>query len=163
MSINLAVSLPARRLPIPEYWQEAITRHGFELELDTDFDPTTFAGYLPCKYKGVETGFEYYYEGATSTVARPFESADYQIIEINFITHSEQREYVAAAIAAAVLTEMSEGSLEEPQDETSYSGEEAIKWAREVEVELRSELERPRETTVSVKTTASAKPWWKFW
>ena len=163
MSIALIVSLPSRRLPIPEQWQEAITRHGFALELDTDFFPATFTGYLPCKYKGVETGFEYNYEGATSIGAFHLKPDNYQIVEVSFITRSDQREYVAAAIAAAVLADITDGSLEEQQEEKNYSGVTAIEWAREVETELGVELESPREAAVPVTFHTTTKPWWKFW
>jgi hypothetical protein len=60
MSISLSVFLNAARLPPPIEWQAAIRSAGFDVELDTDFDPRAFSGFLPAKYRGRAAGFEYY-------------------------------------------------------------------------------------------------------
>ena len=43
--------------------QQVITKRGFELQLDHDFDPFTFTGFLPCRLSERVTGFEYYFSG----------------------------------------------------------------------------------------------------
>ena len=59
MSVDTYVFLNKSALPAPAEWQAAISAHGFALELDTDFDPVSFIGFLPCRYKGEDSGFEY--------------------------------------------------------------------------------------------------------
>ena len=53
MSVEIQVFLAGERMPTPEQWAETLRAHGFDVDLDTDFDVRDFSGFLPCKYKGV--------------------------------------------------------------------------------------------------------------
>jgi hypothetical protein len=134
MSVDLFVQLPAERMPTPQQWQDAITSHGFTLKLDTDFQVESFSGYLPCDLEGKPAGFEYFYELAT-TNGLPH-------IKIQLATHSDITEFFGSAIAAAVLTEISGGTLEDPQEGSFFKGAEAIAWVREIERDVKQELEK---------------------
>src|SRR5215475_264995 len=61
MSVEIQVFLTGERMPTPEQWAETLRSHGFDVDLDTDFDVRDFSGFLPCKYKGMDAGFEYYF------------------------------------------------------------------------------------------------------
>jgi hypothetical protein len=155
MSVDLFVQLPVERMPTPQQWQDAITSHVFPLKLDTDFEVESFSGYLPCDLEGKPAGFEYFYELITTK--------ELQLIQIQFSTHSDITEFFGAAIAAAVLTEMSGGTLEDPQEGIFFKGTEAIAWLREVESEVKQELEKLALSTQKPLPPKSSKPWWQFW
>ena len=62
MSIVVEVRFPPGSLPSPQAWQASIEANNFAVEIDSDFDPITFTGFLPARYKGLPAGFEYYYD-----------------------------------------------------------------------------------------------------
>lgn len=65
MSIDLIVYLRRSAMPTPDQWQQAIRKAGFPVELDTDFDVDTMSGFLPCQFRGVTSGFEYWSDSVT--------------------------------------------------------------------------------------------------
>ena len=124
MSVEMIAKLAADRMPTPQQWQEAISKHGFDLKMDTDFDVAAFGGFLPCEFEWQEAGFEYSYRLSGAS------------LEISLITHSDLREFISSAIAGAVLVHMTDGTLIDPDDvERQYRGEEALAYAREMEQE----------------------------
>ena len=62
MSVQTDVFLNPQSMPSPAVWARAIREAGFEMEMNSDFDVKTQAGFLPCSYKGKAAGFEYFYE-----------------------------------------------------------------------------------------------------
>jgi hypothetical protein len=60
VSVDLIVYLRRSAMPSPSAWQQAIRATGLSVELDHDFDPDTFSGFLPCKLRGAKSGFEYF-------------------------------------------------------------------------------------------------------
>ncbi len=57
MSIDIFIALERDRLPTAEAWVDRIASEGFDVEMDRDFDPHSFSGYLPCPDES--QGFEY--------------------------------------------------------------------------------------------------------
>ncbi len=49
---------------------------------------------------------------------------------VTFVTHADVREFVIFMVAAAVLCQVAGGVLVDPQSGESWSGEEALSWAR---------------------------------
>lgn len=105
MSVNTYVFLNKRDLPAPAAWQAAITAHGFPLELGTDFDPLSFLGFLPCRYKEEESGFEYGFEPIDSDWLEEDELAHVERFDsvVILTTHSDLDELECAMSAAAAL------------------------------------------------------------
>lgn len=142
MSINIDVFLRAERMLTPEQWQITISGYGFGLELDTDFDPETFAGYLPCRYKGVECGFEYF----RLSVAKVAPPADVLRLVgardtvVNFTTRSDYRDLVASVIGSGALCAAAGGVIFGGGEESPITGTDAISWARLVEADLSRHL-----------------------
>ena len=60
MSVDLIVYLRRSAMPTPAAWQQAIRDGGFPVKMDTDIDPDTFSGFLPCELRGAVSGFEYF-------------------------------------------------------------------------------------------------------
>jgi hypothetical protein len=114
------------------------------LVLDCDFDPLTASGFLPAKYKGEDSGFEYYYD--TGEGGRP---------TVSLVWQSDAREGICANIAAACLSSTTGGSLVDC-DGQNYTSEQAIGYAREwVAV-----AESPVPPRAVIRQPGS---WWKFW
>ena len=127
------------KLPTPQQWIDAIKSHGFEMEMDVDFDIVEHEGFLPCKYKNQDAGFEYWTEEADidefleEDMLTPEEAellGDRGFL-VTLTTHSDFREYMTSMIAAAVLCEISDGMLAEGGEPPFISASDAVNWAKE--------------------------------
>jgi hypothetical protein len=148
-------------MPKPQEWQAAITRHGFHLRIDTDFDASTHSGCLPCEYKGEAAGFEYDYAVLDNEELHELEVPQPLPCMISFSASMRVRnDFLSEVIAAAVLTEITGGLLVDPQEGRRHESADVIRWAKELELTDNSPRALPEEKNPE---SASSKPWWKFW
>lgn len=167
MSVDLQVILDPSRMPTPTEWAAAVRASGFEADLDTDFDPATFSGFLPCLYKGKEAGFEYY-RGTLDPqeqVKRGVQA--HQSCCVTFSTRSNYREFATSMICAAVLASRSNGMLIDADGTTLVPAGHEVEWARDGEQSIQEDIHRQDNpvpsTHVPRQHTSAIKPWWKFW
>ncbi len=116
MSVNYCVYLREEQLPSRDQWQREIDRHGFDLILER-FSTREHTGFLPVRMKGSDCGFEYDFgqvdESAWDEV--PEEIGNRNMVA-TFKTHGgRELDSQAAMLAAAVLTELTNGLYEDPQ------------------------------------------------
>ena len=148
MSVENNVFMLRENLPTPQQWQEAIKSNGFEMDMDLDFDAEEHEGFLPCKYKGEEAGFEYWTEEVDinefleEELLTPEEAKELgdRNFMVTFTTHSDFREYMTSMIASAVLCSITDGMLAEGGEPPFIPAVEAIKWAKECEPQIQKEL-----------------------
>lgn len=131
MSVDLIVYLRRSAMPAPSAWQEAIDVMGLPVELDHDFDPDTFSGFLPCKLRSIVSGFEYF-----ASRLSPAEAAEAGAplgcdFSVTLVTHSDLNEFACSAVAAGALAQTSDGLLVDPQSGESFSAPNAMAWAAE--------------------------------
>jgi hypothetical protein len=145
MSMELYLFLNRADLPSPEVWQQRITQSGFRLQLDTDFDPVTFTGFLPCMLEGQQLGFEYYFVAKDSIapsdtylapVAQPFDSI------ITLVWGGSLREMAAVMMAAGALSAALPSCIYMPEDDSTIAGEQALSYAREQIADVERYLQR---------------------
>ncbi len=129
MSFDLTVYLRRAAMPSPSAWQQAIAATGLPVELDTDFDPDTFTGFLPCKLRGVDAGFEYFSGSLTPEEAAEMGAPSGSDFSVSLVVHSDPRELACAAVAAGALARASGGLLVDPQSGESYPPADALHWA----------------------------------
>lgn len=142
MSITMAVFLDGERMPTPADWARSIRAHGFALDMDPDFDPATFTGFLPCSHSGQHCGFEFFREPADhaqldADVAARLEGRD---TIVSLITHSNLRELLASDIAAGVLAALADGVLWDTEGGEFIAAVDAIQWAKRAEDGIKGEL-----------------------
>jgi hypothetical protein len=139
LSVSLSVFLKAGRLPTPVEWQDAIRGAGFQVELDTDFDPRTFSGFLPAKYRELTAGFEYSLEEIAGTADLGSEqrtaAASGQELCMTLVTHSSMAETISAALAAGALAALTNGVLFDDESDEAHPASAATQWARDVEAD----------------------------
>lgn len=136
MSVTFRVFLDPTRMPLPSAWAREIRAQGFALDLDTDFDPRTFSGFLPCVHQGQPTGFEYSFDPEPALEEDARRAAGNRSLEISFATHSDMRELVSSMISSAVLASMTDGVVWSDESSEAFSAPDAIEIARETEGEL---------------------------
>jgi len=148
MSVENNVFMVRDNMPTPQQWLAAIKSQGFEMEMDTDFDVEEHEGFLPCKYKGVDAGFEYYAESVdiaefleddllTDEEARQLGNRTFLV---SLITHSDYREYMTSMIASAVLCSLADGMFAEGGEPPFIMASESVKWARDCIPEIEKEF-----------------------
>lgn len=134
MSAEIYVFLERANMPSPQQWQQTIAAAGFPLTLDTDFDPFTFTGFLPCQWSGHAAGFEYYFhprqqiaEEFTYLAPRvtPFDSV------VMLVWGGSLEEMACAVTAAAALAPTTPSLLYAPEDDSAVPGANAIGYAQE--------------------------------
>ena len=101
-----------------------------------------FSGFLPCKYKGHDAGFEYYFEPA-GPVVESGERLQGAIAGrdsvVSFVTHSDLREAITSVIASGVLCAISDGVLFDDQFTVASA---ATAWAGDGERSILEELNK---------------------
>jgi hypothetical protein len=136
MSVDLIVYLRQAAMPSPKDWQEAIQTAEFPVELDMNFDPATFRGFLPCKFNGEPSGFEYFVSPRRAEEAVELGAPRDADLSVTLVTHSDLRELAVAVSAASALCRVSGGLLVDPQSGETYTPESVLVWAREQLVEI---------------------------
>jgi len=148
MSVENNIFMVRDKLPSPQEWIDAIKSNGFEMEMDTNFDVVEHEGFLPCKYQGMDAGFEYWTEEVdidefledemlTQEEAKHLGNRYFMV---TLTTHSDFREYMTSMIAAAVLCELSDGMLAEGGEPPFISADKALTWAKDCEPEIQKQL-----------------------
>ncbi len=123
-------------MPEPKEWAQAIVESGFPMEMDTNFDVDSFSGFLPCKFKGEKSGFEYYSDTLTKEDQLDLDLPDSYDFATMFVAHADLRELATSVIASGVLCSMVEGLLCDPQSGEFWSGKAALSWVRSKLVEI---------------------------
>ncbi len=150
MSVENTVFMEKGKLPSPQEWLDAIRSNGFEMDMDTDFDPITHEGYIPCKYKGKDAGFEYwaeevdfneFLEEGTLTREEADELGDRSFM-VTLVTRGDFRELITAMIAAAVLCEMTDGLYAEGGAPPFITADNAVKRVKKYLPELEKETKK---------------------
>jgi hypothetical protein len=130
--ITYSVFLDRIRLPTAADWARTIREAGFDVQLNADFEPATFSGYLPCPDE--RTGFEYYLESFTTPTLEIGEAGAKAIgprnavASLRFSGRASDRE--AASAAAATLAAMTDGVLFDTDPGHFIAADEALAWAR---------------------------------
>lgn len=130
--ITYHVFLDRTRLPAAADWARVIREAGFDVQLNTDFEPGSFSGYLPCPDE--RTGFEYYLESFTSPTIEIGDTGARAIgprntaATLRFSGRAADRD--AASAAAATLAVMTDGVLFDTEPGHFIAADQALAWAR---------------------------------
>lgn len=150
MSVENNVFIERKNMPAPEAWLKAIREHGFEMDMDTDFDVDEFTGFLPCGYMKQEAGFEYFSEEADldAMLDEGMLSQDEQKLLgqrrflVTFATRSDFRDLMTSMIASSVLCAMADGMLAEGGEPPFIPAKDAIAWVKAQEAGVQKEIIR---------------------
>ena len=130
MSVDLIVFAARSAIPSPADWQRAIDAVGFPVALDTDFDVGTFSGFLPCSFRSLASGFEYFVSALSPEERADAGAPEGTDFQVTFVTHSDPREFATSLLAAAALCHASGGLLVDPQSGDEIQADQVLDWAR---------------------------------
>lgn len=142
MSVTMAVFLKRSKMPNARTWADAVRAHGFELKMDTDVDVATASGYWPCRYAGLEAGFEFFAEPVAESEleAEVLQRIGDRDLLVSLNTHSSMRDLMTSTIASAVLCAISDGMHWDTEANEFTPAAQALPWGREAEKAIRKEL-----------------------
>src|SRR5262245_22732726 len=112
MSMELHVLADDSRLPDARRWQEEIYALGFDLKLDSTLSVREQTGFLPCTFKGRESGFEFDVFSASDIVENyPDFKGRFagRNTSANFRWGGDMVEMACALIASAALAKVCDG------------------------------------------------------
>lgn len=143
MSVEMVVFLDRARLPSAAAWADAIRDAGFPMELDPEVDVETASGFWPCRYEGVDAGFEFFtdevrVDDLEPSIARALGG---RALRISLVTHSDMRELMTSVIAGLVLASIVDGVFWDSENEITPA-KDALERARRFEVETSPLLRR---------------------
>jgi hypothetical protein len=119
MSMELHVLLSKSRLPDVKQWQAAIDALSFGVHLDPSLVVASNTGFVPAKFKGRDSGFEFDISpasdvsGAYPEFAKQFAGRDRAA---NFRWGDELAEMACALAASAALAKLADGVWFDPQE-----------------------------------------------
>jgi hypothetical protein len=119
MSYDLIVSFRRSKLPTAAAWSAAAALHGFPLTVDPDADLASLAGWLPCRWREGDSGFEFFLgdsdrDGTDTAATLAGSGADADCVRA----------------AAATLAVLAKGVVEDPQEPATIPASKALAWAR---------------------------------
>jgi hypothetical protein len=134
MAVEVHVLLRTDRLPDAQQWQSAIDSLGFDMKLDHTLVVEKNTGFLPAKFKGRNSGFEFDVSPASDIIeSYPAQAAKFVGVNrsANFRWGGNLNEMACALVAAAALTKIGTGIWFYPADEMVLDAAGALQQVRE--------------------------------
>jgi hypothetical protein len=119
-------------------WQRAVDLEGYPLKFPPDTRFEAARGFLPCKLREKDTGFECYHDNAQNMMQH-YGSDDFHRqwkYALGFRWRGDFTELQAAWMAAAAYAQATNGIIFDPEAGRSYSPQEAVKIVSDNEQEL---------------------------
>jgi hypothetical protein len=133
MSMELHVLVTASRLPDRQQWQAAIDSLGYDLHLDPELSVRDNTGFVPCTFKGQESGFEFDVFPASDIIEsypefeKQFERRD---MSANFRWGGDLVEMACVLVASAALAKSGDGVWFDPQEGSCLTPAQALEQAK---------------------------------
>jgi hypothetical protein len=135
MSVDSFVFLRDERLPSVHEWQRALDQTGTGIVIDPTDDLRSHTGYLPARYHGHKTGFEWYYGPAEEISGQLPEAIGDRTHAVDFVTHSDMQELICALVAGAILAKLADGLVFDEESGKFIDGDKALELARRAEAD----------------------------
>jgi hypothetical protein len=139
ISVDLFVHLKRSTMPRPTEWNLAMKQAGFDVELDLGFDQS-HTGFLPCKFRGIPTGFEFYGCDLKNDDKQSRGIPEAYDFSVTFTTGSDLREFAASLIAAGVLCQSADGMLVDPQSGNAFRADSVMAMVKKEITSIENEL-----------------------
>jgi len=120
-------------IPDVAAWQRAITAAGFNIVLDSALNTTDHVGFVPVRFAGIDSGFEYdIFPIADITEAYPSYASQFgnRRFSANFRWGGDLTEMSCVLAASAALAKLTNGICFDPQEGVCLTGDQAIAQAK---------------------------------
>ncbi len=147
MTIERYVLCKATSVPSFTQLLDELNRTGLRLEIQKAFDPRKSAGFVPCLFEGLESGFDY---SVGSSTLGDFSFTDAQELEANDLdttlelsTYSNAQEIMSSTIIAVCLIRLTNGLIVADFDEDFIRPSTASDWLAANMPEIREQFSGP--------------------
>ncbi len=122
MSMSLVVTWAGTAVPSREAWQQALDAAGMPVQLSDVGDLAQHTGFWPATWQGRPSGFEWQLGPADETLGGPPGGSTALLV-------AQGDNGPSALAAAAALSKLMDGPLEDPQSGDTLEPDEALAWA----------------------------------
>lgn len=122
MSMSLVVTWAGTAVPTREAWQQALDAAGMPAQLGEVGDLAQHTGFWPVTWQGRPSGFEWQWGPADATLGGPAGGSTALLV-------AQGENAPSALAAAATLSRLMNGPLEDPQSGDTLEPDEALAWA----------------------------------
>jgi hypothetical protein len=134
MSLEVYVLLKRSRLPSLASWQAGLDGSGLGVKIGGKFNPVEDSGFVPCTYNDSETGFEFFL-GSRDDLIESYPEMKLKTeafdTSATFVWSGDLSECASALSSAAILTQLSDGLMYDPQEDQVFGGSEAVLQVRQ--------------------------------
>jgi len=135
MSLFQSAIMHRYQVPTHSELQAAIDATGFDLKLDSFYEPLESSGFHPCILNGVESGFEVFWQpigeilGAWPELNEPVGARD---TSLTFIWHGDMAECACVLVVSAALARAFDAVVFYQDDALLYTPDQLIQEAKAV-------------------------------
>jgi hypothetical protein len=133
MSVDYFIFVQESCLPTIVEWQRALDDAETGIVLDDVGDLRSHTGYLPARYHGDRSGFEFFFGTAKDVFGSEPQEVGSRSHAIDFVTHSDMQELMCGMIAGAVLAKVADGLVFDEDSGTFVDGDKALQTAKKAE------------------------------
>ncbi|MBJ9266943.1 hypothetical protein I5497_07610 [Citrobacter freundii] len=130
MSRDIGIYIIKEKFPPTNDLRDSIIQSGFPCELDDEFDPLTFSGFLPCSVNGSPSGFEYIAREVDGDELNELNSTFIPDLVIVFSTGGYELEWISALATACCIASLAGGLVVDYLTGDQYLTNDAVKWAK---------------------------------
>jgi hypothetical protein len=131
--MELHVLVESSRLPDVRQWQQTLDELGFDVKLDPTLSVLGNKGFVPCTFKGRQSGFEFSVWSG-SDIAETYPEFEQQFTgrdsSANFRWGGDLIEMACALLASAALAQLCDGVWFDPQEGNCFNSSEALKYVK---------------------------------
>jgi len=101
------VAIESSKLPSVAEWNQAANEIGFTVEIE-DAVLSEHSGYLPVKFLGCNSGFEFYLDRSSSIEEFGLDKSKFDSV-VEFVTFSDENEAQCALVCAIAMLKLTNG------------------------------------------------------
>jgi hypothetical protein len=151
MSVDSFFFVRDEKLPTISEWQSALDRAGVDIVLEDVGDLRKHTGYLPARYRGQPSGFEWLYGPLAENFGGDApDGLNGRVHVINCVTHSDMTELVCGLVACSVLSQVADGLFLDDESGGIVSADQALKMALGIESQEQERKKRVAEKDAAI-------------
>lgn len=130
MSRDIGIYIVKEKFPPTNVLRDSIIQAGFPCELDDEFDPLMFSGFLPCPVNGSPSGFEYIAREVDSNEVNELNTTFVPDLVIVLSTGRYELEWISALATACCIASLTGGLVVDYLTGEQYFTNDAVTWAK---------------------------------
>jgi hypothetical protein len=151
MSVNSFFFVRDEKLPTVSQWQAALDGAGVGIVLEDIGDLRKHTGYLPARFRGQPSGFEWSYGPLAENFGGDApDGLNGRKHVINCVTHSDMTELLCGLVACSVLSQVADGVFLDEESGSVVTADQALQMALGIEAKEQERRKRAAEKDAAI-------------